>query len=91
MKRIYPIVIIKTDDKLVPYFVNIPDLNGKTQGTSIFDAIQMARGYINLKLTDLEDNHKPIPDSNYYLPSINKPDIATLIDVDTAKYSKFEW
>lgn len=90
MKRIYPIVIIKTDDKLVPYFVNIPDLNGKTQGTTIYDAIQMARGYINLKITDLEDNHEPIPKSNYSLPQVNKSDIATLVDVDTAKYSKFE-
>lgn len=89
MKLIYPIVITQTADKAVPYLVEIPDFNGKTQGTSIFNAIQMARDYINLKVTDLEDNHKPIPDSNYYLPSINKPDIATLIDVDTAKYSKF--
>ncbi|MGQ2374866.1 type II toxin-antitoxin system HicB family antitoxin [Companilactobacillus zhachilii] len=90
MNRIYPIVIIKTDDKLVPYFVNIPDLNGKTQGTTIYDAIQMARDYINLKVTELEDNHEPIPESNYSLPQVKKSDIATLVDVDTAKYSKFE-
>ncbi|CAJ1187227.1 type II toxin-antitoxin system HicB family antitoxin [Companilactobacillus nantensis] len=86
MKRVYPIVITRTTDKTIPYFVNIPDFNGNTQGSTIFDAIQMARDFINLKITDLEDNHKPIPDSNYSFPQIKKTDIATLVDINTAEY-----
>jgi len=86
MKVIYPVVIIKTDDKEEPYLIKIPDLNGMTQGTDIDDSIKMARDFIGLKVMDLQDNKESVPSSNYDLPKNEKNSIATLIDVDINKY-----
>ena len=43
MKNVYPVLISKDNDY---YLVYIPDLNGMTQGTSLYDAIYMARDYL---------------------------------------------
>lgn len=88
MKVIYPIIIKKTDDKAVPYFVEIPVLNGMTQGTSIDNAIEMARDYIGLKVMDLQDEDQIVPKSEYHLPTAQRNDIVTLVDVDMTAYRK---
>ena len=41
MKGAYPIILQKTEDG---YYVNIPDFEIGTQGDSIADAMEMARG-----------------------------------------------
>lgn len=82
MKIIYPIIITKMDDKEVPYFISIPDINGMTQGKTIDDSIEMARDYIGLKVMDLQDSNEPIPTSNYSLPQAKESDVVTLIDVN---------
>ncbi len=43
MKNVYPVLISKDDDY---YLVYIPDLDGRTQGKSFYDAIYMARDYL---------------------------------------------
>ncbi|WP_125769487.1 type II toxin-antitoxin system HicB family antitoxin [Companilactobacillus furfuricola] len=88
MKVIYPIIITKTTDSKIPYFVSIPDLDGATQGTSVDNAIEMARDYIGLKVMDLQDENKTVPDSVYSLPTAQKNDIVTLVDVDITTYRK---
>jgi len=88
MKVVYPIVVTKTTDKKIPYLVNIPDLNGMTQGKSVADAIQMARDYIGLNIMDRQDNHDLIPESNFQQPASKSNDIVTLVDVDIDNYRR---
>ncbi|MDO1604719.1 type II toxin-antitoxin system HicB family antitoxin [Lactobacillus sp. YT155] len=87
MKVIYPVIITK-DDEEIPYLVEIPALNGMTQGTSLTNAFDMARDYIGIVVVDLQDRDQPIPDSMFELPEIDENQIATLIDVDIDKYRK---
>ncbi|CAJ1180582.1 hypothetical protein FD33_GL000242 [Companilactobacillus paralimentarius DSM 13238 = JCM 10415] len=88
MKIVYPIIISKTSDQTVPYFVSIPDIEGMTQGKDIDDAIQMARDYIGLNIIDKQDNNLDVPNSNYTLPSAENSDVVTLVDVDIDEYRR---
>lgn len=60
MKLVYPAVFHKTDDK-IPYFVEIPDLDAMTQGTSVENAIEMAREIICIKVIELQKSKATIP------------------------------
>lgn len=82
---VYPIVI-SYDPKEVeyPYFVEIPAVNGFTEGTSLEDAIKMAEDYIG----SLSLSGKPMPKSVYTLPKADNGDTVTLIRVDLAKYKR---
>ena len=53
-------VLIKEDskDSKVPYLVYIPAFDGYTQGTSIADAIGMARDFIGLQAIDYLNEHR---------------------------------
>ncbi|ATU69494.1 HicB family protein [Levilactobacillus brevis] len=88
-KVVYPIIITKDDnDSAVPYLVQIPALDGYTQGTSIANAIDMARDYIGLAVMDMEDSDAAIPNSSYDLPTASKDDVVTLVDVDVTAYRR---
>lgn len=88
-KVVYPIIITKDDnDPAVPYLVQIPALDGYTQGTSIANAIDMARDYIGLAVMDMEDSDVAIPNSSYDLPTASKDDVVTLVDVDVTAYRR---
>lgn len=82
---VYPIVI-SYDPKEVeyPYFVEIPAVNGFTEGTSLEDAIKMAEDYIG----SLSLSGKPMPKSIYTLPKADNGDTVTLVRVDLAKYKR---
>lgn len=82
---VYPIVI-SYDPKEVeyPYFVEIPAVNGFTEGTSLEDAIKMAEDYIG----SLSLSGKPMPKSIYTLPKVDNGDTVTLVRVDLAKYKR---
>lgn len=89
LKVIYSIIITKDDnDSDVPYLVQIPALDGYTQGTSIANAIDMARDYIGLAVMDMEDSGIAIPNSSYDLPKASKGDVVTLVDVDVTAYRR---
>lgn len=59
MKTAYPVIFTKTSDG--GYLVDIPDINRQTQGTDYPNAIEMARDYLGIWLTDLEDEGKKLP------------------------------
>lgn len=82
---VYPIVI-SYDPKEVeyPYFVEIPAVNGFTEGTSLEDAIKMAEDYIG----SLSLSGKPMPKSVYTLPKADNGDTVTLVRVDLVKYKR---
>lgn len=83
---IYPIYITVDSDEKIPYFVEIPDIDGYTQGKDLAEAITMARDYIGFAGVDKLENNEtlPLPDQVKY----NKTDsqIKTLVDINFKKY-----
>lgn len=85
MKEAYPVIITEEKDG---YYVSIPDFDIATQGTSIADAIAMARDAIGLMGIDMEDEGKVMPKPGTVKFSSSKSDIVTLVDVDFTEYRK---
>jgi predicted RNase H-like HicB family nuclease len=84
-KVVYPIIIdIKPDNGY--FLVEIPVVQGFTQGTSIEDAIEMAREYIGEAAVDLAQDGGDLPDSVYALPVVSEGQVATLVDVNVAEF-----
>lgn len=82
--KVFPIIITENKDSSVyPYFVEIPDLDGVTEGQSIADAIKMAKDYIGTY--SLENS---LPKSNTNLPSVQGDAIATLVTVNVSEYKR---
>lgn len=79
--KVFPIIITKNeDDTDFPYFVEIPDIDGMTEGKSIVDAIEMAKDY--LVTYSLKDQ---LPESNTELPEVKDGAIAMLVSVRVSK------
>ncbi len=96
MKRAYPtfIALFKTD-----YLVYVPDLDIYTEGSSVENAIEMARDAIGLKGIDIEDDKKIIPEASNYEEAVKKAKedtedfdytqgLLTMVDVDFSEYRK---
>jgi predicted RNase H-like HicB family nuclease len=83
VKEAYPVVITKENDG---YFASIPDFNIDTQGTSVVNAIAMARDAIGLMGIDLEDDGKEIPKPNSVKVQVGENYTVTLVDVDFTQY-----
>lgn len=83
---IYPIYITIDSNEEYPYFVEIPDLEGYTQGKDLAEAILMARDYIGFAGVDkLKSNENlPLPDQVEY--SQNELQIKTLVDINFKTY-----
>lgn len=58
MKTVYP-AFIKEDDGM--FLVFVPDLMIYTQGNDFYDAIEMARDAIGLKIVSMEDANEVVP------------------------------
>ncbi|MBU3877867.1 type II toxin-antitoxin system HicB family antitoxin [Faecalicatena sp. AGMB00832] len=97
MKDAYPVFICKSDED---YLVYIPDMDIYTEGTSMVDAIEMARDAIGLKGVAFENDHLPIPQPSNFNTALAKAKleadedfnylsgILTLVDVDFTEYRK---
>ena len=96
MKQVYPTFIAK-DNK--DYLVYVPDMDIYTEGTSMADAIEMARDAIGLKGIDLEDDGKELPTSSTQKEAIQKAKkdteifdystgILTWVDIDFTVYRR---
>jgi len=83
VKEAYPVVITQENDG---YFASIPDFNIDTQGTSVVNAIAMARDAIGLMGIDLEDDGKEIPKPNSVKVQVGENYTVTLVDVDFTQY-----
>ncbi len=81
----FPIVITKNADRGdYPYFVEIPDLDGVTEGKSIIDAFEMTKDYIGTY--SLEND---LPKSNTVLPKNNsKNSLETLVTINISEYKR---
>ncbi len=94
MKRAYATFIAKSGED---YLVYVPDMDIYTEGTSVTDAIDMARDAIGLKGIDLEDDGREIPEPSSYEDALKKvkedteifdysTGIQTLVDIDFKAY-----
>lgn len=63
MMLVYPAVFTRTDDERNTYVVQIPDIQGFTEGYGLADAIDMARDYIGCYCYDKADDSIPTPSS----------------------------
>lgn len=89
MKLVYPVVFRRTDDK-VPYFVEIPDLGAMTQGSSIENAIEMARERICIEVIEIQKKGDDVPVASE-ICNVNTNDknaIITLVDADIDAYKR---
>lgn len=88
MKLIYPVIIIPTGKD--EYYVKIPDMDIGTQGTSIENAIDMARDAICLMAVDMQDDGKTLPPASEIsaVTSEDKAAIITLVDADVSAYRR---
>lgn len=91
MKRVYPVLLTKTDTVVL---VEVPDLEILTEGKDLSDAIDMARDAIELKCVSLEDAGVQIPDASEAL-DVNKgtfsgegDTVLTLVDADPSEYRR---
>jgi predicted RNase H-like HicB family nuclease len=88
MKVVYP-VLIRTLKTETYYDVFVPDLELNTEGSSLADAMEMARDAIGAKCITLEDMNLPIPASTALASlTVGEDELATLVDVDLSDYRK---
>lgn len=91
MKRVYPVLLTKTDTVVL---VEVPDLEILTEGKDLSDAIDMAKDAIELKCVSLEDSGIQIPDASESLDvnegtfSEEGDTILTLVNADPAEYRR---
>ena len=85
MKTVFPIILTPAD---VCYVVTIPDLNINTEGSSVADAIEMARDAIGLWGICEEDAGREIPKASTDTPPHKSDEIVTLVDIDFSAYRR---
>ena len=85
MKTVFPIILTPAD---VGYVVTIPDLNINTEGSSVADAIEMARDAIGLWGICEEDASREIPKASTDTPPHKSDEIVTLVDIDFSAYRR---
>lgn len=82
--KVFPIIITEDDENTdYPYFVEIPDIDGMTEGKSVADAMEMAKDYIGTY--SLEEQ---LPESNTKLPKVKGNAIVTLVTVNISEYKR---
>ena len=96
MIKAYPTFIIEEGKD---YLVYVPDLDIYTEGSSIENAIEMARDAIGLKGIALEDEHLAIPEPKSYDNAVQKAKqdteeidyskgMLTMVDVNFTEYRR---
>ncbi len=86
MKSAYPIILTLSNNE---YVVSVPDLNINTQGTSIAEAIEMARDAIGTWGCYEQDEKRAIPSASLINAISHEDDeIVTLVDIDFDEYRR---
>ena len=93
---IYPVVFTRTKDKKDTYIVEIPDIQGFTEGYGLADAMEMARDYIGGYCLEKADKDIPLP-SEAQDVDIEKCDLSaeekanpfvSMVDLDLEEYRR---
>lgn len=94
MTVVYPVIFTQTKDEKDTYLIEIPDLDGMTEGYGLADALSMARDYIGCALYDKSDGDIPAARN---IKSINPSDgsfankgesSVSVVDVDIEAYRR---
>lgn len=85
MKLVYPVVFTPLGDG--GYMAFVPDLEINTSGSSLADAIAMARDAIGIIGIDMEDDGKPFPDPSAQVDH-EDGELVSLVDVDLTAYRR---
>ena len=59
MNVAYPVIFTRTGDKKDTYLIEIPDIQGLTEGFGIDDAVRMAKDYIGCTLYNVPEKDFP--------------------------------
>ena len=96
MKLIYPAVFTRMGDEKDTYVVEIPDIQGFTEGYGLADAIEMARDYIGNHCYEMDDDSIPKPSRSEDI-DLSKCDLTeeersnsfvSMVDLDLAQYRR---
>lgn len=85
MKNVYPVILTPTD---TGFLVTVPDFDINTQGSTLPEAIDMARDAIGLWGITQEDMGNQIPNPSQIAPQHADNEICTLVDVDFLAYRR---
>lgn len=85
MTKVYPVIL--TPDP-VGYAVHVPDLDIDTQGSTLAEAIYMARDAIGLWGISEEDDGRAIPEPSIAEPAHEPEEFVSWVDIDFAKFRK---
>ncbi|MBQ9960087.1 MAG: type II toxin-antitoxin system HicB family antitoxin [Oscillospiraceae bacterium] len=86
MKTAYPVIFTPASEGYVAY---VPDFNCNTQGTTLAEAIIMARDVIGLMGIDMEDDGLPLPaPSSPADVQHGSEDILSMVDIDFTEYRR---
>jgi len=85
MKQVYPIVLTPTKKGYVVY---VPDFDINTEGSSLPDAIDMARDAIAMTGCYREDHGEKLPAAATVTPACEPPQVCALVDVDFGAYRR---
>ncbi len=92
MVAVYPAIITRTGDEKDTYLIEIPDINGMTEGYGMADAIRMARDYIGCTLYDKDESEYPKASADLDISKGTFTDsgesIVTMVDIDIEAYKK---
>lgn len=83
---VYPIYITIDNNETYPYFIEIPDFDGFTQGKDLAEAITMARDYIGFAGVDKLENNEPLPLPENVKYSQNECQMKTVVDINFKAY-----
>ncbi len=89
---VYPVIFTATNDEKNTYLVEIPDINGMTEGYGLEDAIRMAKDYIGGYYLD---TNEILPASDISEIDVSKgkfadvgKTFASLVDIDLLAYRR---
>lgn len=85
MKQVYPIILTPVEEG---YVVHVPDFDIDTQGSSISEAIDMARDAISLTGCYRQDQGETLPTVATLNPACEPQELRTLVDVDFDTYRR---
>ena len=100
MKQVYPTFIVNTNDGSEhPFLVCVPDMEIFTEGSTLAEAIEMARDAIGLTGISMEDNKEKLPIPSAQAAAVEKvkqdtevidfsKGILTYVDVDFSEYRR---
>lgn len=85
MKQVYPIVLTPAKKGYVVY---VPDFEINTEGSSLADAIDMARDAIAMTGCYRQDHGEKLPVAASLTPAYEPSQVCALVDVDFSAYRR---